>query len=333
MPADDRIRFHLSLNVADLSRSVAFFRALFGIEPAKLRPDYAKFEPDEPPLVLSLEPAAPGSGGPLNHVGLRLPDSKSLVAMQQRLEASGLSSQREDGVECCYAKQTKFWLRDPDGTLWEMYTFDGDIERHGHGEQREVVALQAPTMIEEWEHRIGQPIPARVPLADGVATEVRLRGSFNMPLSQGERATLLSEAIRVLRPGGRLFVHVLTGDQPVANPALGGPASVVRHVPTMPEMLADFEVSGLAGVRLLKYDAKPCFIRNGVPMRETQVEGWRPAMSSAVTVDALYRGPFDQVEVDGRTFRRGDRVEISESLARLLRHPDWSRHFTLFATS
>ena len=50
------VRFHLSLNVADLPRSVAFYRKLFGIEPAKQRPDYAKFEPDNPPLVLSLEP-------------------------------------------------------------------------------------------------------------------------------------------------------------------------------------------------------------------------------------------------------------------------------------
>ena len=51
------IRFHLSLNVADLGRSVAFYRILFGVDPAKLRGDYAKFELDDPPLVLSL----PGS--------------------------------------------------------------------------------------------------------------------------------------------------------------------------------------------------------------------------------------------------------------------------------
>ncbi|MFO0849078.1 MAG: hypothetical protein U0871_11075 [Gemmataceae bacterium] len=36
-----------------------FFRTLFGMEPAKLRPDYAKFESDDPPLVLSLEPKPP----------------------------------------------------------------------------------------------------------------------------------------------------------------------------------------------------------------------------------------------------------------------------------
>ncbi len=79
----DPVRFHLSLNVADLNRSVAFFRTLFGMEPAKLRADYAKFEPGDPPLVLSLEPAKEvATGGALNHLGFRMPEAKSLVAMQ-----------------------------------------------------------------------------------------------------------------------------------------------------------------------------------------------------------------------------------------------------------
>ncbi|MBS0264570.1 MAG: hypothetical protein JSS02_21730, partial [Planctomycetes bacterium] len=43
------VRFHLSLNVADLAQSAQFFQALFGIEPAKLRTDYAKFELNDPP--------------------------------------------------------------------------------------------------------------------------------------------------------------------------------------------------------------------------------------------------------------------------------------------
>ena len=127
----DPVRFHLSLNVADLTKSVAFFRTLFGMEPAKLRADYAKFEPADPPLVLSLEPAREvGRGGALNHLGFRLPDAKTLVAMQERLERAGLRTKREDGVECCYAKQSKFWAHDPDGNLWEVYTFDGDLEAY-----------------------------------------------------------------------------------------------------------------------------------------------------------------------------------------------------------
>src|SRR5436190_15306432 len=164
----DPIRFHLSLNVADLATSVAFFRTLLGVEPAKVRADYAKFEPADPPLVLSLEPAKEvGKGGSLNHVGFRLPDAKTLVAMQERLERAGLRTKREDGVECCYARQTKFWAHDPDGNLWEVYTFEGDIEHRGMGQSEEVVL--GPTLAARepvaWEHRMNEPVPARIPLA------------------------------------------------------------------------------------------------------------------------------------------------------------------------
>jgi catechol 2,3-dioxygenase-like lactoylglutathione lyase family enzyme len=131
------VRFHLSLNVADLERSVAFYRILFGCEPAKCRRDYAKFELDDPPLVISLEPTSPGPGGALNHLGFRMSDSAALVAVQMRLERAGIRTKREEGVECCYARQTKFCVTDPDQTLWEMYTLDEDIDHRGTGQTRE----------------------------------------------------------------------------------------------------------------------------------------------------------------------------------------------------
>lgn len=337
MAADNLVRFHLSLNVSDLDRSVSFFRTLFGMEPTKLRPDYAKFEPDSPPLVLSLEPHQPGSGGVLNHVGIRLPDAKSLVAVQARLEASGVRCQREEGVECCYAKQTKFWLHDPDGTLWEMYTLDGDIEHRGAGQTQEVVMVNAPTVSRtiEWEHRMGQPIPERIPLENGSAEEVRLRGTLNMPLSVEQRTAIMAEAVRVLKPGGRLFVHVLTADQIVESPDLPGLAGAVRHVPEETEPVQLLEDAGLTAVELLKFDAKPCFVRNGVEMRETQLEGRKPvpALVTEATWSVLYRGPFDQILLDGQAYPRGQRVDVPESLAARFRTPDLSGQFTVFEPS
>src|SRR5262245_22103365 len=124
--ATDVVKFHLSLNVSDLQRSLAFYQVLFGVEPAKVRPDYAKFEVSEPPLIMSLIPSQPVPGGTLNHVGLRVLDSATLVTMQARLEQAGYATQREEGVECCYSKQTKFWVVDPDRTLWELYVLHGD---------------------------------------------------------------------------------------------------------------------------------------------------------------------------------------------------------------
>ena len=47
-------RVQLALNVNDIEEAVAFYRKLFGTEPAKRRPGYANFAITEPPLKLVL---------------------------------------------------------------------------------------------------------------------------------------------------------------------------------------------------------------------------------------------------------------------------------------
>jgi catechol 2,3-dioxygenase-like lactoylglutathione lyase family enzyme len=324
------IRFHLSLNVSDLKRSVEFFRVLFGMEPAKLRPDYAKFEPDEPPLVLSLEPTPRPIGGPLNHLGFRMPDAASLVAMQERLERAGIRSQREEGVECCYAKQTKFWVHDPDKTLWEVYTFEGDLDHRGEGQKQEAVFANASAAKEPvvWEHRMGDTIPAQLPPAD----EIQLRGTFNLPLSDDVRRSLVSDAYRALRPNGRLFVHVLVGETPVQSPQLPGPAGGVRFVPFEADPVRLLENAGFARIRMLKFDTKPCFVRDGVGMRELQLEGWKSIETSDERVfEVMYKGPFQHIVDDaGRVFSRGQRVAVPAAVAERFRAPEWANQFVVF---
>jgi catechol 2,3-dioxygenase-like lactoylglutathione lyase family enzyme len=330
----DPIRFHISLNVTNLDKSVAFFRTLFGNEPAKIRPDYAKFEPADPPLVLSLEPAGEvGRGGALNHLGFRLPDAPSLVAMQERLERAGLRTKREDGVECCYARQTKFWAHDPDGNLWEVYTFEGDIDHRGAGQAEETVVGTAASAPEPavWEHRMNDPIPARIPLADGEVDEVRLRGTLNLPLTGEQRRAVIVEVVRVLKPGGRLFVHVLAGERPVDNPDLPGPAGAVRAVPFESDPVTLLEEAGLTGVRMLKFDSKPCFVRGGVGMRELQLEGFAPPQTTGSEVEVMYKGPFRKVTDDqGQEYPRGRRVCVSTATADRLRASDLSAQFVVF---
>jgi catechol 2,3-dioxygenase-like lactoylglutathione lyase family enzyme len=123
--------FRVDLTVANLHRSVAFYRVLLGTDPSALSEDSARFEVERPALVLTLHPGPVQLGGPLNHAGLRVPDSEMLVEMQKRLEEAGMATQSQEGVECCYARSTKFWVTDPDRTLWELYTLEADIDHSG----------------------------------------------------------------------------------------------------------------------------------------------------------------------------------------------------------
>jgi catechol 2,3-dioxygenase-like lactoylglutathione lyase family enzyme len=327
------VRFHLSLNVSDLARSVAFYRTLFGTEPAKLRPDYAKFELDDPPLVLSLEPSGRSSGGALNHLGFRLPDSGALVAMQERLERAGIRSQREEGVECCYARQTKFWVTDPDRTLWEIYTFEGDLDHRGEGQSLEEM-LPAEEQAEAagpvaWEHVLTDSVPQSIPLADAAAEEVRLRGTFNLPLALEVQDQLIREARRVLKPGGRIFIHVLVGDRPYpGQPQLPGPAAAVQRVPVQSEPVRLLERHGFRRIEMVKFDAKPCFVREGVAMRELQLEAYKEAAPAAGMAAVLYKGPFRQVTDDaGNVFARGEWVQMKGAASELA--PAGANHVVL----
>ncbi|MBD0349054.1 MAG: VOC family protein [Thermoleophilia bacterium] len=117
--------FHLSLNVPDLDRSVAFYSRLFGMEPAKRKPGYAKFELADPPVALALN--ASGSPG-LSHLGVRVASTAEVESASLRLAESGLVTLDERDTTCCYARQDKVWVHDPAGHPWEIYTLLEDVE-------------------------------------------------------------------------------------------------------------------------------------------------------------------------------------------------------------
>src|SRR5271170_2093582 len=81
--------FHLSLLVADLKRSLAFYRVLFNSEPSKAYAgDYAEFEVVDPPLLLALTQCPTRTpGGALNHIGLRFTSETAVANVAKRLEA------------------------------------------------------------------------------------------------------------------------------------------------------------------------------------------------------------------------------------------------------
>lgn len=120
--------FHVSLNVEDLDRAIERYRAILGMEPAKVRPDFAKFEIGDPPVILSLNTG--GRPGALNHLGIRHEDTAHVDVELERTKAAGIAVEEQMGTTCCYAKADKFWVNDADGIPWEMYSLLGDADVH-----------------------------------------------------------------------------------------------------------------------------------------------------------------------------------------------------------
>jgi catechol 2,3-dioxygenase-like lactoylglutathione lyase family enzyme len=315
-PAASVRKFHLSVNVSDLARSVAFYEVLFGKPPEKHHADYAKFALEDPPAVFSLVPGRSGQGGALNHVGLCLLTAEELVAIQHRLEAAGHKTLREDGVACCYSRQTKFWVRDPDGILLELYIFHGDLEDdddHDHSHAGDDLPTlmgggkedePAPTL--SWTHQLGTPLEAAAALETNSHQEIILEGSLNDSL---DLAALLREARRALKPGGKISLHGLAADRVLedTSPSLPGPAAAVKRVPDFPSLSALLQAAGFSGIKFTKLSERGYFQHEGVPLREVLIEavkpGFRPTKKDQHVV---YLGPLAALEDDhGNRFVRG----------------------------
>lgn len=121
---------HVSLRVRNLENTVGFYRRFLG-EPVKLKSDYAKFVTQDPEIHLALMPGLDSSAeaGSLSHLGIRVGSTDEVARWRADLRARGLTLDEEKRTECCYALQEKFWVTDPDGNRWEIYTVLEDVER------------------------------------------------------------------------------------------------------------------------------------------------------------------------------------------------------------
>jgi catechol 2,3-dioxygenase-like lactoylglutathione lyase family enzyme len=144
------VKLHLSLNVNDIERSTEWYETLLGTPTHKRRPGYANFDLENPPLKLALQQHSAEGGGPLNHLGLLVPTTEAVLAAKERLESAGLVTFSEENVSCCYARQDKIWVRDPDGNAWEVYTLLDDLldeDDHHHAEGEAVTGCCQPAAI------------------------------------------------------------------------------------------------------------------------------------------------------------------------------------------
>jgi catechol 2,3-dioxygenase-like lactoylglutathione lyase family enzyme len=124
---EPRSRVQLSLTVDDLDAAVSFYSTLLGVAPAKHRDGYANFALDDPPLKLCLMTGY-GAPGTVNHLGIEVGGAQAVDGAFDRLTAAGIPVIGHREVHCCYARQAKVWLDDPDGQRWEVYTVVEDTE-------------------------------------------------------------------------------------------------------------------------------------------------------------------------------------------------------------
>jgi catechol 2,3-dioxygenase-like lactoylglutathione lyase family enzyme len=148
-------RVQLALSVSDLQASIDFYSTMFATAPHKLRPGYANFIIDSPPLKLVLievtdSERGTGVGGALNHLGVEVQSVSEVNEARERLSDAGLATFDENDTTCCYALQDKVWVHDPAGTPWEVYVVTDDDPQAADSAMGMPLAM-APPSGGEWQ--------------------------------------------------------------------------------------------------------------------------------------------------------------------------------------
>lgn len=124
-----RSRVHMNLIVKSVDASVRFYTQMFGQPPTKNKGDYAKFELADPPINLAL--MEDPHGGAKNHFGIQVKSSEVIKKAMSRYLDAGFHMYEESETACCYAKQTKTWVVDPDGHQWEVFVTTDNAAQEG----------------------------------------------------------------------------------------------------------------------------------------------------------------------------------------------------------
>jgi catechol 2,3-dioxygenase-like lactoylglutathione lyase family enzyme len=123
-------RLHVHVAVPDIEQSIRFYSTLFGAEPVKVMPDYAKWMLDDPRVNFAISQRGARTPG-VDHIGVQVDSRAELDELSGRLKAAGAATFDEEAVTCCYAKGDKTWVNDPAGVRWETFYTFGDATTYG----------------------------------------------------------------------------------------------------------------------------------------------------------------------------------------------------------
>lgn len=138
-------RMHIHVGVDNISESVKFYSALFGAEPAKQMPDYAKWMLDEPQVNFAISTRSGNKG--VDHLGIQVDNEAELGEMRQRIGQADIDVIDEGETVCCYAESDKSWVQDPAGITWEAYQTMGDAQLFSKTESKAESACCSPVSI------------------------------------------------------------------------------------------------------------------------------------------------------------------------------------------
>jgi hypothetical protein len=131
--------------VHDLEQSIRFYSALFAVPPSIAKPDYAKWQLEDPRMNFAISTRVKKTG--LDHLGIQADSEAELEDLGTRLAQADVSVTAQKGASCCYAKSDKYWTLDPQGIAWESFHTLDSIPVYGEGTRAKPPAVKAACCV------------------------------------------------------------------------------------------------------------------------------------------------------------------------------------------
>ena len=125
-------RIHMGIVVTDFEKSLQFYTDLLGSEPTLLREGYARWMLEDPRVNLNINTQGPAPG--IDHVGIQVESDDDVAETSARLRAAGHLAKDDNESNCGFAEQTKVWVSDPQGVVWETFHSKRALENYGEND-------------------------------------------------------------------------------------------------------------------------------------------------------------------------------------------------------
>lgn len=118
--------------VTDFDASLKFYTDLFDTGPTLLKDGYARWMLDDPRVNFNINIEGPAPG--IDHVGIQVDSDDAVAETGTRLRAAGHLAKDDNDSNCGYAQQTKVWVSDPQGVVWETFYSKKVLENYGEND-------------------------------------------------------------------------------------------------------------------------------------------------------------------------------------------------------
>lgn len=127
-----RLHMHIKTTPENFEPSIAFYNTLFGSQPTKSMPRYAKWMLEEPRINFVIDVIEnPNDLSGVHHVGIQVEESEELALITQQLKSAEAPLLEVGETTCCFSHSEKNWTVDPSGVRWETFRTLGDANDYG----------------------------------------------------------------------------------------------------------------------------------------------------------------------------------------------------------